>query len=99
MKSTLLALLAVLAICGCQSSSPEPAAQPTEGNPPAQTNAGGGDGIAPMTTAPVPNAPVSGSDSLQGGGSGVGSAAKGRAKDVAAQASGSSLGSGGTDPE
>lgn len=100
MKVIILGSITALVLVGCQSSTPEPAAQPADANQPAaQTNAGGGDGITPMTTTPVPNAPVSGSESLQGGGSGVGTAAKGRAKDVAAQASGSSLGSGGTEPE
>lgn len=44
---------------------------------------GGGGSIAPMTTAPVGIAPVAGSETLQGGGSGVGQAMKDRAKRTA----------------
>lgn len=76
----ILAILASLAI-GCdkpKDESTEPAQTPTaEASQPS-----GGGGIAPMTTAPIPNAPISGSESVQGGGSAVGQVAKDRAKSL-----------------
>ena len=95
----LIISIALLTLVGCNSTPETPTAETsveTATNAPAS---GSDAGIAPMTTTPVPNAPVSGSESLQGGGSGVGTAAKSRAQDVAAQASGSSHGSAGTDTE
>lgn len=95
----LIISIALLTLIGC-NSTPEATTAENPAETATNTPAGGSEaGIAPMTTTPVPNAPVSGSESLQGGGSGVGTAAKSRAKDVAAQASGSSLGSAGTEPE
>lgn len=47
---------------------------------------------------PVPNAPVTGTESLQGGGSAVGTVAKDRAKEAAARAS-APAGSAGTSEE
>lgn len=79
-----LAILAILAtlVLGCDKPSdetPEAAAAPAaQASPPAADGAG----IAPMTTAPIPNAPISGSESVQGGGSGVGQVAKDRAKSL-----------------
>lgn len=104
---SILALICVLVVVGCQSGTSEPTAAAPEDEGatkgPATTTAqanGGGDsnsgGIAPMTPSPIPNAPVSGSESLQGGGSAVGTVAKDRAKEAAAQASGTSLGQAGS---
>lgn len=98
MRSLIISFV-LLTLVGCNSTHEATTAE-TPADTATNAPTGGSDaGIAPMTTTPVPNAPVSGSESLQGGGSGVGTAAKGRAKDVAAQASGSSLGSAGTEPE
>lgn len=103
----LLALVCAFVVVGCQSGTSEPTAATSEeggaAKGPTTTTAqanGGGEsnsgGIAPMTPTPIPNAPVSGSESLQGGGSAVGTVAKDRAKEAAAQASGSSLGQAGS---
>lgn len=94
-----------LLLIGC-SSAPQPSTtdptstnqqQPTNtpGVTTSQNDPQGQGGIAPMTTAPVGTAPVSGSESLQGGGSSVGNVAKDRAKQAAGTAGGSSLGQAG----
>lgn len=74
----LFAILATLA-AGCNKPAADEAAAPAAGNAQAQA-AGSGDGITPMTPTPLPIAPVAGSESLQGGGSGVGQVAKDRAR-------------------
>ncbi|MCB8932025.1 MAG: hypothetical protein M9921_01755 [Fimbriimonadaceae bacterium] len=75
---TLLLPLALALLVGCGPAPEEPPA-PT----PAQTQAAGSDpGITPMTPTPMPNAPVAGSESLQGGGSAVGQIAKDRARSL-----------------
>lgn len=79
-----------LFLVGCQPA--EKPADPTPATTSSAAPSGGGGGIAPMAT-PVPNAPVTGTESLQGGGSAAGTIAKDRAKGAAAKASGSSLGS------
>ena len=74
----LLTLLAALSM-GCN----KPAEEPTPPTPAATAQAGqagGGGGIAPMTSTPIPNAPIAGTDSVQGGGSAVGQSAKDRAR-------------------
>ena len=84
----------VVFVAGCQPAE-QPAESATPAEPAATSSAApsdSGGGIAPMAT-PVPNAPVTGTESLQGGGSAAGTIAKDRAKGVAAKASGSSLGS------
>lgn len=80
-----------LFLVGCQPV--DKPAEPIEPSSATSSSApsGGGD-IAPMAT-PVPNAPVTGTESLQGGGSAAGTIAKDRAKGAAAKAAGSSLGS------
>lgn len=82
-----------LILVGCQPA--QQPAEPASTDPAtgaATTEPNGGSGIAPMAT-PVPNAPVTGTESLQGGGSAAGTIAKDRAKGAAQKASGSSLGS------
>jgi hypothetical protein len=97
-----LAILATgLLLIGC-SSAPQPSTtDPTSTNQQQPTNTPGvttsqndtqnQGGIAPLTTAPIGSAPVTGSESLQGGGSAVGSVAKDRAKQAASSASSGSL--------
>lgn len=89
-------LLVVVGSFGCQSAPPETenAAQPS---PNASSPASGESGVSPMAT-PVPNGPVTGTESLQGGGSAVGTVAKDRAKEAAARAS-APAGSAGTSEE
>lgn len=100
MKRIALLVIGCVAI-GC-SNAPQPSTtdptstnqqQPTStpGVTTSQNDTQGQGGIAPMTTAPVGTAPVSGSESLQGGGSNVGNVAKDRAKQAAGTAGGSSL--------
>lgn len=89
-KSLWLIPIAALAI-GCGSKAPEPEASPkvstTSPAPP-----GAGD-ISPTTTAPIPNAPVTGGTSLGEGGGGVAQSVKNKAKSTAAsQGASSSLG-------
>ncbi|MCC7434497.1 MAG: hypothetical protein IT363_07415 [Methanoregulaceae archaeon] len=88
-----LSMLVVLVLIGCQSPAPETPAptEPTRGTA-SQQPAGGDGGVTLVTPSAVPNAPVTGTESLQGGGSAVGTIAKDRAKDAANKASGSSLG-------
>lgn len=94
-------LIAGLTLAGC-ASSPQPSTtdpnstnqqQPrsTPGVTTSQNDNPSQGGIAPVTTAPIGNAPVTGSESLQGGGSSVGNVAKDRAKQAASSAGGSSL--------
>lgn len=87
-----LSMIVMLALIGCQSPAPETPAptEPTGGT--ASQPAGGDGGVTLVTPSAVPNAPVTGTESLQGGGSAVGTIAKDRAKDAANKASGSSLG-------
>ncbi|MGE0002743.1 MAG: hypothetical protein AB7F50_09190 [Fimbriimonadaceae bacterium] len=99
MRFTLLAPLLSLVAFGCSS---EPTAVPIEGETPAaeqpQTSSadpGSGGGIAPMTSGAAGGVtPVTGAESVQGGGSGVNQAAKDKARDVAAGAGSGSLGAG-----
>lgn len=88
--------LVVVGSIGCQSAPPETqnTAQPS---PNAAAPTPVDSGVAPMAT-PVPNAPVTGTESLQGGGSAVGTVAKDRAKEAAARAS-APAGSAGTSEE
>ncbi len=72
---------ALVLVLGCSPSEPEPVVPQTNGTP--TDNQGG---ISPVSTAPIGSAPVTGTENLQGsggGGSGIGSAAKSMAKDVA----------------
>jgi len=97
MQRIVILILALAFALGCSS---EPTAVPIEKDQPStektQTSAvepGGGSGIAPMTSGAAGAAsPVSGAESVQGSGSGVGQAAKDKARDVASGAGSSSLG-------
>ena len=79
-----LTMMGLALICGCKDPG-----EATPDNPSSASSAssaeGGGD-IAPMGGLGAgPMTPVSGSESLQGGGSAAGSVLKDRAKGVAAQ--------------
>lgn len=90
MKQLTISVLCLAALLvGCQSA--EKPAEPAAPTTTSSTEPAGGGGVAPMAT-PVPNAPVTGTESLQGGGSAAGTIAKDRAKGAAAKVSGSSLG-------
>lgn len=85
-RTLVLAGLAALALLGgCQPTTTAEGDNASAASQPAeeQTGAGSGSGIQPMGT--VPNAPVAGSDSVVGEGSGVGQAAKDQAKNAAAK--------------
>lgn len=86
-KSLWLIPIALMAI-GCGSKAPE-----TEASPQVSTTSpappGAGD-ISPTTTAPIPNAPVTGGTSLGEGGGGVAQSVKNKAKDTAANPGASS---------
>src|SRR5687768_7747760 len=80
MKYVCAILLIGCCLAGCrrgEETTPVVTEQNAAGN---QTPPGG---ISPMTTTPIPNAPVAGAESLQGGGSGVGNVMKDRARDIA----------------
>lgn len=66
------------ALIGCKKEVP------TVSSPPIDQRKDGPPGIAPMTSAPLPGAPIAGSDTVTGAGSGAGQVMKGRARDVAA---------------
>ncbi|MFY9234720.1 MAG: hypothetical protein WAO58_09705 [Fimbriimonadaceae bacterium] len=76
------AALTFILIAGC---SKNPATEPSDAPAVNASSEGpsGSAGIAPMTTAPIASAPISGSETLQGGGSGVGQAMKNKAKGMA----------------
>ncbi|HZH97451.1 MAG TPA: hypothetical protein VEX38_00650 [Fimbriimonadaceae bacterium] len=83
----------LLAAVGCQ---PKDEAAPAS-NTTAEAQSGG-DSVSISTPSAVPNAPVTGSESLQGGGGGgVAQAAKDRARGAASSASGSSIDQAGGD--
>lgn len=71
---------------------PEPGTESTETTPESSAEAGGGGGVSIHGGGAGELAPVTGTESLQGGGGGVGSAAKDAAKGAA-----SSVGSGSLD--
>lgn len=85
-----LAAVACIAVIGC-AREPEPVAEPPEGEQTATTTQGGGsDGIGISSPAAGGMSPVTGAESVGGAGGGsVGSAAKDKAKDVAASSSSS----------
>lgn len=94
-----LFLLAVAAICvGCSSEPQATVSTPANSSanlPPG--GAGGGSDIAPMTTAPVGTAPISGGNNIGEGGGGVQQAIKDKAKQTANNPS-TTLGKGQEDP-
>lgn len=76
-----LTLAALGAAWGCSS---EPTATPIEPDRPPAAAQEGGSGVAPLTSgAAGPASPVSGAESVAGSGSGVGQAAKDKAREVA----------------
>jgi hypothetical protein len=80
---TLALALVTMAGLGCSS---EPTATPIEPDRPAaeQPGPGPGAGVTPLTSgAAGPSTPVVGTESVQGSGSGVGQAAKDKARGVA----------------
>lgn len=93
MRTAILLTITCLMLAGCQPSAPTTAEAPVDPAANSQPASGGDGGVTQVTPTPVPNAPVTGTESLQGGGSAVGTIAKDRAKDAANKASGSSLGS------
>ena len=83
-------LVPAVLLVGCSTPQPEQAsAPPLQSQAPVSQNGGE---VAPMTTTPIPNAPVTGTESLQGGGSAVGTVAKDRAKEAAGRASNPNMG-------
>ena len=79
-----LSLAVFVLVCGCKSPSDATPDSPSTAS--STPSAGGGGDIAPMGGLGAgPMTPVSGSESLQGGGSAAGSVLKERAKGVAAQ--------------
>lgn len=83
-------LLVGCCVIGCKKNEPAPET-PVSTVGPAPGPPGASGGIAPMTMAPMAIAPVSGTESLQGGGSGVGGVMKERARDIAATGGASSV--------
>ncbi|HMS55357.1 MAG TPA: hypothetical protein PKA27_08135 [Fimbriimonadaceae bacterium] len=67
----ILLVLLVISALGCQQVPKPGASQEQSGQPVAEGQSaptGENQGIQPMTSAPIATAPVSGSESLQGGG-------------------------------
>lgn len=89
----IVALVALVAVFGVGCSKPpaekEPDKSAATSLPPGGTPNGD---VKPMTTTPIPNAPVSGGTSFGDGGGSLGTAAKGKAKDVAQSSGSGSLG-------
>jgi hypothetical protein len=84
-----------LTVLGCNSgdTKPEKASNEQPGSTAKAPDKGGPVDSEPYIVSPAAggSSPVIGSDSIGGGGSGVGDAVKSRAKDVAGKAGGSSL--------
>lgn len=85
MKLTLCLLIALVAVLGCD---PKPQAEPAPENPSTGTTAqspdAGAGGVTPMGSMGAGGlTPVAGAESVGGGGSGVGQAAKDKARNVA----------------
>lgn len=70
---------------GCVQNAPTPEPAPTVQSTP-QPPQGGGGGVTPMSPGVGGLSPVTGAESVQGGGSAVGSVAKDRARQAAAGA-------------
>lgn len=90
------AVLALGLVSGCGPAEPEgrmeerPVAGEEQAGAAAATGGGGGVQVTPSAAGGL--APVTGTESLQGGGSGVGQAAKDMARDVAGSAGSGSAG-------
>jgi hypothetical protein len=79
-----LFLVAVIALCtGCGSEPQASASTPANKSANLPPGGSGGSDIAPMTTAPVGTAPISGGNNIGEGGGGVQQAIKDKAKQTA----------------
>jgi hypothetical protein len=75
-------VLALVALLGCGTKPTTEAKESPSTEPTAQTGGSEGSGVAPTNPAVGGISPVTGSDGVAGGGSGVGQAAKDKAKQV-----------------
>lgn len=78
LSALLLILILALSSGGCRKKADE-----TEAVGAAPGANKGSEGINPMTSAPLPIAPVTGAETVQGAGGGVGDVMKDRARQVA----------------